>query len=54
VTLNQEMAWHIEVREGVAHLDADLRDLRLEALDLGWGASQVEVRLPAPRASRSR
>lgn len=48
VTLNQEVAWRIEVRGGVAHLDADLRDLRLEALDLGEGASQVEVRLSRP------
>lgn len=48
VTLNQDMAWHITVRGGVAHLDADLRDLRLEALELGQGASQVEVRLPRP------
>jgi hypothetical protein len=32
----------------VAHLDADLRGLRLEALELGQGASQVEVRLPRP------
>jgi hypothetical protein len=48
VTLNQDMAWHITVRGGVAELDADLRDLRLEALELGQGASQVEVRLPRP------
>jgi hypothetical protein len=48
VTLNQGMAWHITVRGGVAHLDADLRNLRLEALELGQGASQVEVRLPRP------
>jgi hypothetical protein len=48
VTLNQDMAWDIMVRGGVAHLDADLRDLRLEALELGQGASQVEVRLPRP------
>jgi hypothetical protein len=48
VTLNQDMAWHITVRGGVAHLDADLRNLRLEALELGQGASQVEVRLPRP------
>jgi hypothetical protein len=48
VTLNQDMAWRITVRGGVAHLDADLRDLRLEALELGQGASQVEVRLPRP------
>jgi hypothetical protein len=48
VTLNQDMAWHITVRGGVAYLDADLRNLRLEALELGQGASQVEVRLPRP------
>jgi hypothetical protein len=46
--LNQDMAWHIMVGGGVAHLDADLRNLRLEALELGQGASQVEVRLPRP------
>jgi hypothetical protein len=48
VTLNQDLAWHIEVQGGVANLDADLRALRLEALDLGQGASQVELRLPRP------
>jgi hypothetical protein len=48
VTLNQDMAWHITIRGGAAYLDADLRDLRLEALELGQGASQVEVRLPRP------
>jgi hypothetical protein len=48
VTLNQDVAWHVTVRGGVARLDADLRNLRLEALELGQGASQVEVRLPRP------
>jgi hypothetical protein len=48
VTLNQDMAWKVTVRGGVAHLDADLRVLRLEALELGQGASQVEVELPRP------
>ena len=48
VTLNKEVAWHIEARGGVANLNADLRDLRLDALDLGQGASQVEVRLSRP------
>ena len=32
VTLNRDVVWRITVRGGVAHLDADLRDLRLEAL----------------------
>ena len=48
VTLNQDLAWNITVQGGVAWLDADLRDLRLEALELGQGASQIEVRLPRP------
>jgi hypothetical protein len=48
VTLNQDMTWQIKIHGSTAHLDADLRDLRLEALDLGRGASQVEVRLPRP------
>jgi hypothetical protein len=48
VTLNQDLAWQVLVGGGVAHLDADLRALRLAALDLGRGASQVEVRLPRP------
>jgi hypothetical protein len=38
----------LEFTRGAAHLDADLRDLRLEALELGQGASQVEVRLARP------
>jgi hypothetical protein len=48
VTLNQDLAWQVTVRGGVADLDADLRGLRLEALELGRGASQVQVRLPRP------
>jgi hypothetical protein len=48
VTLNRDLAWRLTVRGGVAHLDADLRELRLEALELGQGASQVQLRLPRP------
>lgn len=48
VALNRDVVWRITVRGGVAHLDADLRDLRLEALELGQGASRVEVWLPRP------
>jgi hypothetical protein len=48
VTLNQDVAWHIEVRGGVADLDADLRDLPLEGLELGRGATRLDVRLPRP------
>jgi hypothetical protein len=48
VTLNQDVAWQVTVRGGAAYLDADLRDLRLEALELGQGVTQVELRLPRP------
>lgn len=48
MTLNQDVAWAIRVRRGVAHLDADLRGLRVESVETGQGASRVEVRLPSP------
>jgi hypothetical protein len=48
MTLNQEVAWAIRVRRGVAHLDADLRDLRVESVETSHGASRVELRLPRP------
>jgi hypothetical protein len=48
VTLNQDVTWAIRVRRGVAQLDADLRDLQVESVDVSQGASRVEVRLPRP------
>jgi hypothetical protein len=48
VTLNEDVAWDLRVRRGVAHLDADLRSLQVESVDVRQGASRVEVRLPRP------
>jgi hypothetical protein len=48
VTLNGDVAWDIRVRRGVAHLDADLRDLRVQSVDVSQGASRGELRLPRP------
>jgi hypothetical protein len=48
VTLNEDVAWDLRVRKGVAHLDADLRGLRVEAVEVTHGASRVELRLPRP------
>jgi hypothetical protein len=48
VTLSQAVPWDIRIRHGVAHLDADLRGLRVGSVDLGHGASRLEVRLPRP------
>jgi hypothetical protein len=48
VTLNQDVTWAIATRRGVAHLDADLRDLKVELVEVRQGASHVELRLPRP------
>jgi hypothetical protein len=48
VTLNRDVAWDLRVRRGVAHLDADLRELRVTAVEVRQGASRVELRLPRP------
>lgn len=48
VSLNEDVTWHLRVRGGVAHLDADLRGVPVEAIDLGQGGSHVELRLPRP------
>jgi hypothetical protein len=43
VTLNNDVAWDLDIRGGVAHLDADLRDLRLEGIEVRQGASHVRI-----------
>jgi hypothetical protein len=48
VTLNGSIPWRIAIRPGVARLDGDLGALRLEAFEIGGGASQIELRLPRP------
>ena len=48
VTLNKDVSWDLSIQGGVAHLDADLRDLQLEALDVRQGASRLDLRLPRP------
>jgi hypothetical protein len=48
VTLSEDVTWDIRIRYGVAHLDADLRGLRIASVDLGHGASRIDLRLPRP------
>jgi hypothetical protein len=48
VMLSPSVAWFIEIREGVAHWDADLRHLQVAAIDVRGGVSKVELRLPRP------
>jgi hypothetical protein len=48
VTLNGAIPWRIEIRGGASRLDGDLSALQLEALEIGGGASRVELTLPRP------
>jgi hypothetical protein len=48
VTLSPSVAWVIEIRDGVAHWDGDLRHLQVAAIDVRGGVSKVELRLPQP------
>jgi hypothetical protein len=48
VTLNNNVSWDLSIHGGVAHLDADLRDLQLEVLEVRQGASRLDLRLPHP------
>jgi len=47
-SLNPTIPWDLEVRGGVSHCTADLRGLRLRALEVRGGMSEVELDLPAP------
>jgi hypothetical protein len=48
VTLNGTIPWRIEIRGGAARLGGDLGALRLDAFEIGSGASEVELTLPNP------
>ena len=48
ITLNASVPWSVLLKGGMWQLTADLRQLRLESLKVGGGASDVEVWLPAP------
>lgn len=48
VWLNTTIPWAVSLRGGMWDLRADLRDLRLQSLDVAGGASNIEIWLPAP------
>ncbi|MEI6726566.1 MAG: MarR family transcriptional regulator, partial [Actinomycetes bacterium] len=51
VTLNPAVPWTVTLKGGMWQLTADLRNLRLESLTVGGGASDVEIWLPVPSGS---
>jgi hypothetical protein len=48
IALNTSIPWTVSLLGGMWQLAADLREIRLEALTVSGGASEVEIWLPAP------
>lgn len=48
VALNTSIPWHIEVPDGLFKSTLDLAGLKVTAVTVDGGASQVEIRLPRP------
>jgi hypothetical protein len=48
IVLNAMIPWGIDVRGGVANLDADLTGIRLTSLEVRGGVSHLDVSLPDP------
>ncbi|MCL5734837.1 MAG: MarR family winged helix-turn-helix transcriptional regulator [Actinobacteria bacterium] len=51
VSLNPAVPWAISLRGGMWKLDADLRALEIQSLDVAGGASEVEIWLPEARGT---
>jgi DNA-binding MarR family transcriptional regulator len=49
--LTTAVPWSIEIRRGVTHLAADLRELNLTSIDITGGVTESELRLPTPRGT---
>ena len=49
LAITTAVPWAIEIRRGVSHLNADLRDLEVTSIDITGGASECELILPRPR-----
>lgn len=51
LTLTTAVPWTIEIRRGVSHLAADLRELQLSSFDVTGGVTESELSLPRPRGT---
>lgn len=51
LTLTTAVPWSIEIRRGVSHLAADLRELQITSIVITGGASESELSLPRPRGT---
>ena len=51
LTLTTAVPWSVEIRRGVSHLAADLRELQISSIEITGGASESELTLPRPRGT---
>ena len=51
LTLTTAVPWSIEIRRGVSHLAADLRELQVSAFEIAGGVTESELSLPRPRGT---
>jgi DNA-binding MarR family transcriptional regulator len=51
LTLTSAVPWSIELRRGLSHLTADLRDLTISSVEITDGVSESELSLPRPRGT---
>jgi DNA-binding MarR family transcriptional regulator len=51
LTLTTVVPWSLEIRRGVSHLAADLRELQIASIEITGGASESELSLPHPRGT---
>lgn len=48
ITISPSVRWRLEIREGVSHLVADLREVEVDGIDIQGGVSQADLHLPRP------
>lgn len=48
IELNPTIPWQVELHGGVSKVNADLRDLQIQGIELSGGASDIAVTLPRP------
>jgi hypothetical protein len=51
LALTSAVPWAIEIKRGISHLTADLRELEVSTFDISGGASECELTLPRPRGA---
>jgi DNA-binding MarR family transcriptional regulator len=51
LTLTTAVPWTVEIRRGVSHLSADVRELQVSSFEITGGVTESELLLPRPRGT---